>query len=133
VVAGALWGATTIVVRASKLSNAPAAKTLLYQLAVSAVLLMVMAAGTGQAFTANLTPTALASLAYQSVLIAFASYLTWFWLLRRYLASRLSVFSFLTPLFGVAFGVLLLHEPVGLRFALAAALVLSGILLVNLR
>ncbi|ANH71807.1 eamA-like transporter family protein [Ralstonia insidiosa] len=133
VVAGVLWGATTIVVRASKLSNAPAAKTLLYQLAVSAVLLMVMALGTGQVFTANLTPTALASLAYQSVLIAFASYLTWFWLLRRYLASRLSVFSFLTPLFGVAFGVLLLHEPVGLRFALAAALVLSGILLVNLR
>ena len=133
VIAGTLWGATTIVVRASKLSNAPAAKTLLYQLAVSAVLLMVMAFGTGQVFTANLTPTALASLAYQSVLIAFASYLAWFWLLRRYLASRLSVFSFLTPLFGVAFGVLLLHEPVGLRFALAAALVLSGILLVNLR
>ncbi|CAH0443844.1 hypothetical protein LMG10661_00482 [Ralstonia syzygii subsp. syzygii] len=133
VLAGVLWSATTLVVRASRLSEAPAAKTLLYQLAVSAALLLAMAAGTGQAWTADLTPTALASLAYQSVLIAFASYLTWFWLLRRYLASRLSVFSFLTPLFGVAFGVLLLHDPVGLRFALAAALVLSGILLVNLR
>ncbi|MGD7410305.1 DMT family transporter, partial [Ralstonia pseudosolanacearum] len=133
VLAGVLWSATTLVVRASRLSEAPAAKTLLYQLAVSAVLLLAMAAGTGQAWTANLTPTALASLAYQSVLIAFASYLVWFWLLRRYLASRLSVFSFLTPMFGVAFGVLLLHDPVGLRFALAAALVLSGILLVNLR
>ncbi|WP_197331314.1 DMT family transporter [Ralstonia syzygii subsp. celebesensis] len=133
VLAGVLWSATTLVVRASRLSEAPAAKTLLYQLAVSAVLLLAMAAGTGQTWTTDLTPTALASLAYQSVLIAFASYLTWFWLLRRYLASRLSVFSFLTPLFGVAFGVLLLHDPVGLRFALAAALVLSGILLVNLR
>ncbi len=133
VLAGVLWSATTLVVRASRLGEAPAAKTLLYQLAVSAVLLLAMAAGTGQAWTANLTPTALASLAYQSVLIAFASYLVWFWLLRRYLASRLSVFSFLTPMFGVAFGVLLLHDPVGLRFALAAALVLSGILLVNLR
>ncbi|WP_197329813.1 DMT family transporter [Ralstonia syzygii] len=133
VLAGVLWSATTLVVRASRLSEAPAAKTLLYQLAVSAALLLAMAAGTGQAWTADLTPTALASLAYQSVLIAFASYLTWFWLLRRYLASRLSVFSFLTPLFGAAFGVLLLHDPVGLRFALAAALVLSGILLVNLR
>ncbi|AQW30610.1 DMT family transporter [Ralstonia syzygii subsp. celebesensis] len=132
VLAGVLWSATTLVVRASRLSEAPAAKTLLYQLAVSAVLLLAMAAGTGQTWTTDLTPTALASLAYQSVLIAFASYLTWFWLLRRYLASRLSVFSFLTPLFGVAFGVLL-HDPVGLRFALAAALVLSGILLVNLR
>ncbi len=133
VLAGVLWSATTLVIRASRLSEAPAAKTLLYQLAVSAVLLLAMAAGTGQAWTVSLTPIALASLAYQSVLIAFASYLTWFWLLRRYLASRLSVFSFLTPLFGVAFGVLLLHDPVSLRFALAAALVLSGILLVNLR
>uniref|UniRef100_UPI00115FAE41 DMT family transporter n=1 Tax=Cupriavidus necator TaxID=106590 RepID=UPI00115FAE41 len=75
----------------------------------------------------------LASLFYQSVLIAFASYLTWFWLLRRYLASRLSVFSFLTPLFGVAFGVVLMHDAVGPRFAVAALLVLAGIVLVNRR
>lgn len=131
VVAGALWAATTIVVRGSKLSHAPASKTLLYQLAVSAVLLLVMALAAGQVQRVEVTGFVVASLFYQSVLIAFASYLIWFWLLRQYLASRLSVFSFLTPLFGVAFGVLLMHDRVGARFAVAAVLVLGGIVLVN--
>ena len=71
------------------------------------------------------------SLAYQAVVVAFVSYLVWFWLLTRYIASRLSVFSFLTPLFGVTFGVLLLGDSFSLRFLMAAALVLMGIALVN--
>ncbi|MDT6962570.1 DMT family transporter [Cupriavidus sp. SZY C1] len=133
VLAGALWAATTILVRGSKLSHAPASKTLLYQLAVSAVLLLAMALAAGQVHRVEVTGFVVASLFYQSVLIAFASYLIWFWLLRQYLASRLSVFSFLTPLFGVAFGVLLMHDQVGLRFAVAAVLVLAGIVLVNRR
>lgn len=133
VLAGVAWAATTVVVRATRLAQSSASKTLFYQLAVSAVALLALAAGLGQVKAATMTPMALLSLGYQAVVVAFVSYLVWFWLLTRYIASRLSVFSFLTPLFGVAFGVLLLHEPVGLRFALAAALVLSGILLVNLR
>lgn len=131
VLAGGLWAATTIVVRGSKLSAAPASKTLLYQLAVSAVLLLAMALMAGQVHQVEINGFVVASLFYQSVLIAFASYLIWFWLLRQYLASRLSVFSFLTPLFGVAFGVLLMHDHVGVRFAMAAVLVLLGIVLVN--
>jgi drug/metabolite transporter (DMT)-like permease len=65
--------------------------------------------------------------------VAFASYLAWFWLLSKYLASRLSVFSFMTPLFGVGFGVLLLSDPVSGAFLGAALLVGAGIALVNLR
>ncbi len=133
VVAGLLWAATTVVVRATPLASAPASKTLLYQLAVSGVLLLAMALIAGQAEGVQVNGMVLASLFYQSVLIAFASYLAWFWLLRRYLASRLSVFSFLTPLFGVAFGVVLMHDAVGPRFAVAALLVLCGIVLVNRR
>lgn len=70
-------------------------------------------------------------MAYQAVIVAFASYLIWFWLLTRYLANRLMVFSLLTPLFGVAFGVLLLDESLSLTFALAALLLVAGIVLVN--
>jgi drug/metabolite transporter (DMT)-like permease len=55
----------------------------------------------------------------------------WFWLLTRYLAGRLSVFAFLTPLFGVIFGVLLLDEPLSPLFGTAALLVGAGIALVN--
>ncbi|MGF6243032.1 MULTISPECIES: DMT family transporter [Paraburkholderia] len=131
VLGGVAWAATTVVVRATRLAHSSASKTLFYQLAVSAVVLLALAAGLGQVKVAVLTPIALVSLAYQAVVVAFVSYLIWFWLLTRYIASRLSVFSFLTPLFGVTFGVLLLGESFSLRFLLAALLVLVGIALVN--
>jgi drug/metabolite transporter (DMT)-like permease len=131
VLAGILWAATTVVVRATRLAQSSASKTLFYQLMVSAVVLLALALGLGQARVETVTPLAVMSVAYQAVIVAFVSYLVWFWLLTRYVASRLSVFSFLTPLFGVTFGVLLLGESFSLRFLMAAALVLVGIALVN--
>jgi drug/metabolite transporter (DMT)-like permease len=133
IAAAFLWSATTVLIRATRLAQASATKTLFYQLGVSAVLLPVFSIALGERGIVALTPLALASLAYQSVIVAFASYLAWFWLLGRYLAARLSVFSFLAPMFGVVFGVLLLGEPLGPQFAVAAGLVALGIVLVNLR
>ncbi|HAT29544.1 MAG TPA: EamA family transporter [Janthinobacterium sp.] len=131
--ASLFWAATTILVRRSVLSEAAPTTTLLYQLVVAAVILLTIALGAGDGAAVSMTGMAWASLFFQVVIIAFASYLTWFWMLRRYLTSRLSAFSFLTPLFGVGFGVLLLHEQLGARFAAGALLVLGGIVLVNLR
>ncbi len=134
VAAAFLWAATTIVIRTTRLSGVAAEKTAFYQLAISApILLGASLFLLHEPGVVRLTPLALASLAYQSVLVAFASYLAWFWLLTRYLAARLSVLSFLTPLFGVAFGVALLSEPLRGRFLVAALLVGAGIVLVNLR
>lgn len=130
-VAGALWAATTVVIRSSKLSAISASKTLFYQLAVSAIVLAVLAVALGEPGVTRLTPIVIASLVYQAVIVAFVSYLAWFWLMTRYLASRLAVFSFLTPLFGVAAGVIILHEPVTPVFLGAALLVGAGIFLVN--
>ncbi|WDD95251.1 DMT family transporter [Burkholderia sp. FERM BP-3421] len=131
VLGGVMWAGTTLVVRATSLSRGSASKALFYQLTVSAVLLLALAALLGQTTVAHVTPRVAASLAYQAVIVAFFSYLAWFWLLTRYMASRLSVFTFLSPLFGVSFGVLFLGESVGVRFLSAAALVLAGIALVN--
>lgn len=131
VLAAAAWGGTTVVVRRSSLSSAPPALTLLYQLAVGFVLLLAGAALTGQLGRVALTPVAWGSLLFQGVVVSFASYLAWFWLLTRYLATRLSVISFMTPLFGVTFGVLLLGEPLTPAFAGGALLVLAGITLVS--
>lgn len=131
VLAGIAWAATTVVVRATRLAQSSASKTLFYQLTVSAVVLLVLALGLGEVRVDAVTPLALVSLGYQAVVVAFVSYLVWFWLLTRYIASRLSVFSFLTPLFGVTFGVLLLGESFSVRFLLAAMLVPTGIALVN--
>ncbi|OJH41871.1 DMT family transporter [Cystobacter ferrugineus] len=129
--AGMAWGATTVAVRASRLSEAPASLTLFYQLAVAFVLLLGVALVTGQADHVALTPIAVGSVLFQGVGVSFASYLAWFWLLRRYLASNLAVFSFMTPLFGVTLGVLILDEPLTMNFVLGAVLVLAGIGLVS--
>jgi drug/metabolite transporter (DMT)-like permease len=127
---GVSWAATTVVLRSTALSKAPATQTLLYQLIGAFVLLMVGALTTDQAHI-NFNTQVWASLAFHSLVVSFASFLVWFWLLRHYLASRLGVFSFLTPLFGIVFGAWLLDEPIELRFLLGAVPVLTGIVLVS--
>lgn len=131
ILAGAAWGATTVVIRTTALSEAPAAVTLLYQLLGAFLVLLPVALLGDQAARLAFTPTAVASLAFQGVIVSFASYLAWFWMLRRYLATGLSVFSFMTPIFGVTFGVLILGEPLTAAFAVGAALVLAGIVTVS--
>jgi drug/metabolite transporter (DMT)-like permease len=128
-----LWAATTVLIRATSLARVSATKTLFYQLAVSALVLPVASLLMGENGIVAITPVAIASMTYQAVIVAFASYLAWFWLLTRYLAARLAVFSFLSPLFGVLSGVLVLDEPLTARFIVAALLVGAGIVLVNLR
>ena len=127
---GIAWAATTVVVRSSSLSKATATQTLLYQLIGAFVLLLAGAIATGQA-RFNPTPQVWASLAFHTLVVSFASFLVWFWLLRSYLASRLGVFSFLTPLFGMVFGAWLLKEPMEMRFLLGAVPVMIGIVLVS--
>lgn len=127
---GAAWGATTVLIRATHLSTLPATQTLLYQLATGFALLLPLAMLTGHT-TFNPTPLVWLSLAFNSVMVSFASYLIWFGLLRRYLASRLGVLSFLTPLFGVALGAWLLTEPIEPGFVAGALLALTGIVLVS--
>lgn len=131
IVAAFLWAATTVAIRATRLTSASASKVLFYQLAASAVTLPVASALMGEAGVQRISMVAVASLVYQGVVVSFASYLAWFWLLTRYLAGRLSVFSFLAPLFGVITGVLVLGEPLRAPFALAVVLVGTGIYLVN--
>ena len=128
--AGAAWGATTVVVRCSNLGRLPATQVVLYQLSTAAVLLALAAICLGQTvFVA--TPLAIGNMVFQVLIVSFASLLAWFHLLRHYLASRLGVFSFLTPLFGVLLGAWLLDEHITASFVLGAALVLAGIVLVS--
>lgn len=131
VAAAVLWAATTVLIRATRLARATAEKTLLYQLAVAAVVLTVLSPLLGEPGVVRLSPLALAALAYQGAVVAFFSYLVWFWLLTRNLASQLAIFSFLTPLFGVAAGALVLGEPITAALLAAALLVGGGIAMVS--
>ncbi|MEQ1119979.1 DMT family transporter [Acinetobacter junii] len=126
------WAATTVTVRLSSLAQAAVTQTLFYQLAGSFILLLGLAFFLGQAVV-QWTPLVMGSLAFHTLIVSFASFLAWFWLLRNYLASRLGVFSFLTPLFGIIFGVWLLDENIEANFIFGTTLVLLGILVVSLQ
>jgi drug/metabolite transporter (DMT)-like permease len=133
VMAALLWAGTTVVIRATRLSQVSATKTLFYQIGLAALILPLASWALGEKGVVSLSAFAIASLAYQSVLVGFVSLLTWFWLLRRYLAGRLGVLSFMTPMFGVVAGVVFLDEPLTAYFSAGALLVAAGIVLVNLR
>lgn len=129
--AAVFWGATTVLVKASPLAKIAPSKTLLYQLAVSAVVLPLGSIAMGEPGIFHITELIIACLAYQIVWVAFVTYLAWFWLIRHYPASRLASFTFLTPLFGVIAGGTLLQEPVTSTLLLALVLVGTGIYFVN--
>ena len=127
---GLFWGATTVVVRGTRLKNAPATETLFYQLLGAFVILLSGAYLTGQT-DVNWSWSLIGNLFFQTIAVSFASLLVWFWLLRHYLASRLGVLSFMTPLFGVMLGVLLLNEYIERSFIIGAVCVVLGIILVS--
>ena len=131
--AGVLWGLTTLVIRASAMSRISAEKTLFYQVAVTALVAPVLSLALGESWSLSYSAHAWTSIALQTAIGAFASYLTWMWLLRHYPATRMSSFTFLTPVFALVFGVALLKEPLTLQLVLALAGVAAGIVLVNRR
>ena len=131
--AGALWGLTTVAIRACNLTRISAEKLLFYQLAVSTVVLVLLSLGMGEPWNVAWSGFAMGSVAVQAVVGAFASYLAWMWMLGHYPATKISSFVFLTPLFALLFGMLWLGETVTLTLALSLALVAVGIVLVNKR
>jgi drug/metabolite transporter (DMT)-like permease len=125
------WAATTLVIKVSPLNRISAEKTLLYQLVVSAPLLAGGAVIFGEHIQALPSPVALGAFAYQTIWVVSVTFAVWFALIVRYSAARLSVFTMLVPLFGVAAGHIVLNEPLTPAFAVAVALVAAGLLLVN--
>jgi drug/metabolite transporter (DMT)-like permease len=128
---GIAWGLTTLVVKSSSLAYAAPEKTLQYQLVISAPMLALAAVLFGETMTQMPGTLPLASLIYQTVWVVSLTFLIWFTMVAKYSASRLSAFTFLTPLFGVFAGHLVLGDPITPAFAGAVALVIGGLILVN--
>jgi drug/metabolite transporter (DMT)-like permease len=129
--AAAAWAATTLVIKVSALNRISPEKTLLYQLVISAPLLGAGAIIFGEHMDAVPSAVALGAFAYQTLWVVSVTFVIWFAFIVRYSAARLSVFTFLAPLFGVAAGHLVLHEPLTPAFAAAVVLVAAGLILVN--
>src|SRR3954464_6529925 len=129
--AGTLWGLTTLVIRGTSLARASAEKALFYQVGVTALVAPLLSLALGEPWSLAYSTHAWVSLGAQTAVGAFASYLVWMWMLRNYPATQMSSFTFLTPVFALVFGVVLLDEPLTLHLVLALAGVAAGIVLVN--
>lgn len=129
--AGMFWGLTTIAIRTTKVASVQAEKSLFYQLSVTAVVCPLLSLALGETWSFDYSALAWGSVFLQTAVGAFASYLAWMWMLRHYPATQMSTFTFLTPLFALVFGVVLLGEPLTLQLVLALVGVATGIVLVS--
>lgn len=130
-VAAVLWAATSLYLKRVVHTSMAPTQMLFYQLGVSALQLTAMSLLFESHRIVDLSPLVLACMAYQGIIVAFASYLVWFWLIQRYPVSNVSGFTFFTPIFGILLGGLLLQEPLTGKLLLGGGLVTGGVILVN--
>lgn len=131
--AGAMcWAGLTLVARTTRLKTAIPEMQLLYQLAVSALLLLPIALLYGETFR-EMTPALGLLFAFQVLFVVGFGFVFWFWLLTIYPASGVASYSFLAPVFGLAFAWAILGEQIGANLLVALALIAAGIALVNRR
>jgi drug/metabolite transporter (DMT)-like permease len=132
IAAAVFWASTTLYIkRVCQTVRLDHYQTLFAQLAFSAPLLIIGSVLVELPATLDLAPVVLAALFFQSVVVAFASYLVWFWLIHRYTVSRLAAFTFMSPLFGVILSGLVLDEPLTMAVWTGLACVAGGLYLVN--
>jgi len=133
ITAAVLWGATTLYIKKFMANRVEPIHTFLYQLVFSIPILLIVSIILEPKWIYKIDPYIVASLFYQSVIIAFITYLVWFKLIHNYSVSRLSAFTFFTPVFGVLFGILFLHEELTVSLMIGLPMVSMGIFLVNWR
>jgi drug/metabolite transporter (DMT)-like permease len=131
VAGGVLWAATTLIAKGTALRFAAPEKALGYQVALSIPILGFAAWFSGETLTRVPGTLALALMAYQSIWVVGLTFLLWFVLIKTYSASKLSAFTFITPLFGVVASYFIMHDTLTPIFGAAALLVMAGLYLVN--
>src|SRR6202035_4681125 len=125
-----MWAATTLIAKGTALLQAPPEKALGYQVALSIPILGLAAWLSGETITRVPGPLALSLMVYQAVWVVGLTFLIWFMLVKTYSASKLSAFTFITPLFGVVASYFIMHDTLTLAFGAAAVLVIAGLYLV---
>ena len=133
ITAGILWGATTLYIKRYMAGKVEPIHTFLYQLFFSIPILFVVSLILEPNWIYRIDPLILTSIFYQSVIVAFISYFIWFKLIHKYSVSRLSAFTFFTPIFGVLSGILFIREEFTFSLMVGLPLVSVGIFLVNWR
>lgn len=133
IAAGVIWGATTLYIKRFMAGKVQPIHTFLYQLFFSIPILFGVSLILEPNWIYRIDPLILTSIFYQSVIVAFISYFVWFKLIHQYSVSRLSAFTFFTPIFGVLSGILFLGEEFTFSLMVGLPMVSVGIFVVNWR
>jgi drug/metabolite transporter (DMT)-like permease len=129
--AAVLWGATTVYIKKYLAGRVHPIHTFLYQLVFSIPIIFLCSILLEEKWILDVSTAAVLALLYASIIVAFASYLTWFKLIHTYPVSQLAVFTFLSPFFGVASGVVVLGEQLTAGLLFGLLFVSAGIFLAN--
>ncbi|PRY21443.1 drug/metabolite transporter (DMT)-like permease [Aliiruegeria haliotis] len=124
------WAAITLLARGTRLAEVGAETQLFWQVLVSAPLLLLVAPFFGD-FLRDPEPIHWWGLLFQAAIVVSLGFTAWLWLLSIYPPASVAAFSFLTPIFGVSLGWLLLGESLGLGLLGALAMVTLGLILIN--
>ena len=124
------WAGIVVCVRLTPLAKVPPAKQLMFQVLISAPILLILAPLFGPLIR-DVAPIHIAGLMFQIIAVASLGFLAWFWLMSIYPSSSVASFSFLSPVFSVLLGWILLSENVVPSVWGALVLVASGIYLIN--
>lgn len=130
IIAAMFWAGIALLVSTTRLRNSTPVMQLLYQLFVSSIILLPVSLLFGDAIR-EFTSDIAVIFAFQVLVVVCIGFLIWFWVLSVYPASDMTSFSFLTPLFGVMFGWLILGEQISSTLLAALTLVSIGIVMIN--
>ena len=130
ILAAILWAILIYLAKATKFKKVEPEMQILWMLGVSGPILLLASIFFGELIR-DFEFLHVWGLLFQSIVIAAGCFLVWFWLVSIYPASGVASFSFLSPIFAIFFGWVLLGEILDATFLLAASLVVIGLLCVN--
>ena len=124
------WAGIILLARGSSFSRIRPEMQLLWMTLVSAPMLIIASLFFGE-LVRDFQYMHIFGLLFQSIVVVAIGFIFWLWLLSIYPASGVASFAFLTPIFGMAFGWLILSESLSNNIAISACLVVIGIFLIN--
>ena len=126
------WATIAIMLKTTRLSNATPETQLLYQLVVSGIILLPLSMQLND-YVRNIDLDLILIFSFQVIVIMCMGFIGWLWIMSRYSASSTSSFAFLTPIFGVLFGWLIMDDPINEQIYLSLFFTCLGIYLINKR
>lgn len=129
---GLLLGARQVYTK-TLTQNIHPARLLFWQAALSVPVFFALSAIFERGANIELNTRIVSAILFQGMAVAGLGFIFWTILLRRFNASRLGVFGFVSPISGVIVSYYLLGEPVSNALIFGVILVGLGILVVNLR